>query len=113
MGHEIFYCSQCQEQIRTADLAKGGALKLGDQACCVKCAPKFLATRSPQEQEKFFKEAARLKASAVEPAPRPAFAAEPPAARSMRPLGPQERPAMTPALWGGLGVLALVLGATI
>jgi formylglycine-generating enzyme required for sulfatase activity len=108
MGQEIFYCCKCQAQIRSADFIKGGALKLGDRACCVKCGPTLLATLTPKEQEQFFREAAKLKASS--PGPGTSRQALPPApVPTPRPL-PRRRRSGTLAWAAGLGAGVVILG---
>ncbi len=110
MGQEIFYCCHCQTQIRSADFTKGGALKLGDRTCCVRCGPTLLATLTPKEQEQFFREAAKFKATSLEPGTsRHALPAIPPPFRAMPP-----KPAITggvpPSVWGGIAAVVLIVG---
>ncbi|MBV8881335.1 MAG: SUMF1/EgtB/PvdO family nonheme iron enzyme, partial [Planctomycetaceae bacterium] len=92
----------------TSDFVKGGALKLGDRACCVKCGPTLLATLNPKEQEQFFREAAKLKASTPAPGTaRHVLPASP--APAVRPA--PAKPAGPPlALWVGIAVVALIVG---
>ena len=50
MGQEIFYCSACQTQLRSADFEKGKAHKLlGLDAICAKCVPEALKTLPPEK----------------------------------------------------------------
>src|SRR5438067_10012579 len=109
MGQEIFYCCKCQCQSRTADFVQGGALKLGERACCVKCGPALLATLPPQEQEKFFKEAAKLKASPPDPVTsRPRIPVTPPAQAVVLPA-PHRKRRLHPVLWGAIGAFLPII----
>ena len=50
MGQEIFYCSGCQNQLRSSDFEKGKGYKLlGLEAICAKCAPEALKTLPPEK----------------------------------------------------------------
>lgn len=50
MGQEIFYCSGCQNQLRSSDFEKGKGYKLlGLEAICAKCAPEALKTLPPDK----------------------------------------------------------------
>lgn len=107
MGQEIFYCCQCQGQIRSADFTKGGALKLEDRACCMKCGPSLLATLTPQEQEQIFREAAKLKATT--PGPGTSRAIMPlPSVPVVRP-SPARTEGIPVVVWGGMGALILLV----
>jgi hypothetical protein len=39
MGHEIFYCSTCRTQLRTANLEEGKAFELDGASYCKACVP--------------------------------------------------------------------------
>lgn len=51
MGHEIFYCDICSEQIRSADFASGQAFEIDNRKFCLKCGPEMLRTL-PKDQFK-------------------------------------------------------------
>jgi hypothetical protein len=42
MGHEIYYCSVCQKQIRWQEVERGQAFKLDDRIFCLACGPDLL-----------------------------------------------------------------------
>jgi hypothetical protein len=50
VGQEIFYCSGCRTQLRSADFEKGKAYKLpGLDALCAKCVPEALQSLAPEK----------------------------------------------------------------
>jgi type IV secretory pathway VirB10-like protein len=51
MGHQIFYCDICGEQIRSADLESGQAFEIDHRKFCLKCGPDMLRTL-PKDQFK-------------------------------------------------------------
>src|SRR6185295_5557689 len=55
MGHEIVYCSKCQNRLLAADFERGAAFRIDGMSICDKCAP----------------EVRKLLPSAEKPMPRP------------------------------------------
>jgi len=51
MGHQIFYCDICGEQIRSADFDSGQAFEIDNRKFCLKCGPEMLRTL-PKDQFK-------------------------------------------------------------
>lgn len=58
MGHEILYCSLCQQQIRWQDLEAGKAFKLENRSFCLNCGPDVLKTLPKDRVREIFKAAA-------------------------------------------------------
>jgi hypothetical protein len=110
MGHAIVYCFKCQIRLSTADLEKGGAIRLSNHVTCRTCAPFLLAALPPADQKYLMKV---LSGGPSEPAGRQAspkpFPALTDSTRTQAVVA-RERMRSSAAVRGALGLaLALVL----
>lgn len=102
MGHEILYCSLCQQQIRWQDLEAGKAFKLENRSFCLNCGPDVLKTLPKDRVREIFKAAAAYKGEGPPSTSR--RAAQP---REPAPPGSPKKPLM-----GGL-IAALAISAAV
>jgi hypothetical protein len=54
MGHQIFYCDICGEQIRSADFESGQAFEIDNRKFCLKCGPEMLRTLPKDQYKEIF-----------------------------------------------------------
>ena len=54
MGHQIFYCDICGEQIRSADFDSGQAFEIDNRKFCLKCGPEMLRTLPKDQYKEIF-----------------------------------------------------------
>src|SRR5258705_7816948 len=106
MGHEIVYCSRCQNRLLGADFDKGDAVRIANYICCVGC----LTPAEKESLDRVVKStttntAARRSSSATGKA----LTGSSTAFRSV----PQEAPRPRPPLWmlgaGAVGVVLLIV----
>jgi hypothetical protein len=69
VGQEIFYCWKCKSLLRTRDIEKGKAVRIGDQVSCEACAPDLgvvpAATPRPAPAEPLPTDSTRTRMSPV------------------------------------------------
>jgi hypothetical protein len=109
MGQEIFYCFNCQTQLRTADFERGSAFRIESRVVCTKCSKSALELLPPEKVQ------ALLQAAATTPETRRIQSAAP--SRSSTTAIPQIRnprsPGMEPStlglVLGGVGIIGAAL----
>jgi hypothetical protein len=83
MGHQIFYCDICGEQIRSADFDSGQAFEIDNRKFCLKCGPEMLRTLPKDQFKEIFQ-------NITTPArPIPAASSEPRTKRVSAATGPK------------------------
>jgi hypothetical protein len=85
MGHEIYYCSVCREQIRSSDFDSGKAFQLENRRFCLKCGPEVLRTLPKDKVKDIF----RTIAGPAKPTPVETPEAPPPRSAPSRNAAPQ------------------------
>lgn len=106
MGHEILYCSLCQQQIRWQDLEAGKAFKLENRSFCLNCGPDVLKTLPRDRVREIFKAAAAYKGDGP---PSTSRRVAPP--RDTSPTGSIKKPLI--GMLGLIAALAISVGVVV
>src|SRR5262245_27815071 len=100
MGHEIVYCSKCQNRLLPGDFERGTGLKSEGVASCDKCSADVIKLLPAEKIQEFLREIARVKKTA--PPPPPAVRIVPVVPKTSRAVA--ARKSLSEGAWIGIAV---------